>query len=57
MPFLFLTNAVAEEMVSTFTIGPSLRDEVVTIDPGLARLLGDAVTNEFRAQALRMPTL
>jgi len=47
----------AVEMVSTFTIGPSLRDEVVTIDPGLARLLGDAVTNEFRAQALRMPTL
>jgi predicted 2-oxoglutarate/Fe(II)-dependent dioxygenase YbiX len=57
MPFLFLTNADAVEMVSTFTIGPSLRDEVVTIDPGLARLLGDAVTNEFRAQALRMPTL
>jgi len=57
MPFLFLSNADAVEMVSTFTIGPSLRDEVVTIDPGLARLLGDAVTNEFRAQALRMPTL
>lgn len=51
MPFMFLANADAVEMVSTFTIGPSLRDEVVTIDPGLARLLGDAVTNEFRWKA------
>jgi hypothetical protein len=54
---LYVSRQRPVEMVSTFTIGPSLRDEVVTIDPGLARLLGDAVTNEFRAQALRMPTL